>query len=350
MSAIPREERIHYVGASEIAAVCHQNPFKTRYEVWCEKKGLLEPENLDNKPAVRIGKALEDEIAEWWAEENGIEVRPYNEHHVHRDCPRYASSFDYITADGELVECKAPGYKAWRAWAGEPSLPHELQLQAEMDCAHDRVAKRAWLVILPLGEGVAPKGFPYEARPVTQDRMLAEVQDFWQSIDRNDPPQPDYSRDARAVLAARNALLKEGGLSAEPFFTQDAHMAERIARRQELAAEIKAATGEKKALDARNHGRDGRAQADGGGRPQGQPLDYRREADPRAHEGGLRPHVGRVGRAAVGFEAALAGERRGLFVARHPREPADGRVPGVSVANGRPLPPVPHLPRVHLRL
>ena len=251
MSAIPREERINFVGASEIAAVVGQNKYKSRYQVWLEKKGLVQPDDLSDKPPVLIGQALESFIAERWAEKNGIEVRPYKAHHVHRDCPRYASSFDYITADGELVECKAPGYKAWHAWGEQPSLPHEIQVQAEMDCAHDRVASRAWLLILPLGEGKDPFAFPYDARPVVQGRLLSEVEDFWQSIDRNDPPPPDEGRDPAAVIAARNALLAgQKSLSPVPLVTDDAIIAAKIARRQELGAAIRGQTGEKKALDA----------------------------------------------------------------------------------------------------
>ena len=247
MSAIPREERIKFVGASEVPAVVNQNPFKTRYQVWLEKAGLVEPDDLSDKPAVLIGQALETFIAERWAEKEGVQVQPYNEHRVHRDCPRYASSFDFVTADGELVECKAPGYRAWRAWGEQPSLPHELQLQAEMDCDQ---RERGWLVILPLGEGKDPIGFPYDARPDVQGRLLSEVENFWQSIDRRDPPPADYGRDAKAVIASRNALLAGATLSATPLVTDDPHIAAKIGRHKELGAEGRALDGERKALQA----------------------------------------------------------------------------------------------------
>lgn len=112
------------------------------------------------------------------------------------------------------------------------------------------MAKRAWLVILPLGLGVDPIGFPYDARPLTQGRLLGEVDDFWRSIDRNEPPQPDFERDAAAVVAARRALIGGEGLLPAPFVTPDPHMAAKLARHKELGADIRAMEGERKALSA----------------------------------------------------------------------------------------------------
>ena len=247
MSAIPQEERIKYVGASEVAAICHQHPYKSHYQLWCEKKRLVPREDVSGKMAVKLGQRLEPFIADEWAATEGIKVRAVGDYMVHPDCPRYGASLDFMADDNVVVETKVVGVRQWQAWREAPPLHYELQLQAQMDCAR---AQHGVLVVLPLGFHADPHPFRYDARPVTQGRLLSEVEDFWRTVDRNDPPEPDYGRDARAVAAARAALLAEGGLSPTPLVTDDPGIVAKIARRQEIGASIREATGEKKALDA----------------------------------------------------------------------------------------------------
>lgn len=47
------------IGGSEIASVMNESKYKTRYQLWLEKTGAVEPEDLSNNFAVNRGKTLE---------------------------------------------------------------------------------------------------------------------------------------------------------------------------------------------------------------------------------------------------------------------------------------------------
>ena len=247
MSQIPRDERIHYVGASEVPAVVHQHPYKTRYRLWMEKKGLTAPDDIGDKMAVQLGQALEPFIAERWGAAEGVKVLPVDEYMIHPDCPRYGASLDFVSDDNLVIETKVVGARQWDAWRGQPPLHYELQLQSQMDCAR---AERGVIVLLPLGFHAEPAPFHYDARPAVQRKLLAEVEDFWRTVDRNEQPEPDYGKDAQAVIAAKNALLAGGNLSETPLETSDPGIVDKIGRYKALGADIRGLEGERKALQA----------------------------------------------------------------------------------------------------
>lgn len=68
------EERKTYIGASEIAAICGINSYDTPRHVWMVKKGLATVE--DNLP-MKIGRLLEDTVAQEFAKEIGVNVRAF---------------------------------------------------------------------------------------------------------------------------------------------------------------------------------------------------------------------------------------------------------------------------------
>lgn len=69
LTVCDREEwlkmRKHKIGGSDVAAIMGLSPFKssTPYKVWAEKTGLVEPEDISDKPTVEWGTRLEGVIA-----------------------------------------------------------------------------------------------------------------------------------------------------------------------------------------------------------------------------------------------------------------------------------------------
>lgn len=52
------------IGGSDAAAIVGLNPYKTNVELWEEKAGLRQPEDISNKPYVKYGIAAEDHLRE----------------------------------------------------------------------------------------------------------------------------------------------------------------------------------------------------------------------------------------------------------------------------------------------
>jgi putative phage-type endonuclease len=77
--------RLTGIGGSEAAIVCGLSPWKTPVQLWQEKTGRVQPENLDDKEIVRWGVLLEDVICDEYARRQGVKVRRLNDTRVHKD-------------------------------------------------------------------------------------------------------------------------------------------------------------------------------------------------------------------------------------------------------------------------
>lgn len=102
----PREawlkKRRHFIGGSEASAILGLNPYKTNIEVWQEKTGRVEPEDISHKPYVKYGIEAEKYLAALFAlDYPQYEVRANPAYKVYTH-PQYL--FISGTLDGGLVE------------------------------------------------------------------------------------------------------------------------------------------------------------------------------------------------------------------------------------------------------
>lgn len=90
------------LGASDAGTIIGVNKWKTNVDLWKEKVGILEPEDISGKPQVKLGHDEEPLIRELFSLENPkykvVYESPYklifNDKH----------SFLFCTPDGELIE------------------------------------------------------------------------------------------------------------------------------------------------------------------------------------------------------------------------------------------------------
>ena len=59
--------RKNYIGGSDASAVLGMNPYKTNLELWKEKTGIVQPEDISEKPYVKYGHAAESYLRELFA-------------------------------------------------------------------------------------------------------------------------------------------------------------------------------------------------------------------------------------------------------------------------------------------
>ena len=95
------------IGASEAAAVIGLSPYKTNVELWEEKTGRREPEDISDKPYVKYGTEAEKHLRALFA----LDFPQYEVNYKDFDM-RYNSDYPFIfaTLDGDLTE-KATGRK-----------------------------------------------------------------------------------------------------------------------------------------------------------------------------------------------------------------------------------------------
>ena len=66
-----QEERMMYIGGSDIAAIMGQSRWKTPYRLWAEKTGKIEVPDLSTNESVEMGTRLEQFVADLFSEKTG---------------------------------------------------------------------------------------------------------------------------------------------------------------------------------------------------------------------------------------------------------------------------------------
>lgn len=233
MSALSPEDRIRYVGASEVGAVIGINPYKSRYALWMEKAGKVPVEDLSGRIPVLVGQALEETVAQKWAADNGVQITRPDGYLVHPECERTGASLDFIGANGGkplAVEIKTVGESAFQRWEdGRPPFSYICQVEHQLACAQ---IDEGVLVVLVGNREI--RDFPVPAHPPMQKHILGEVQDFWKSVDADEPPDPDFRAD-QATL--NRIVLPEQGKEVEVDDTELAGDIDRMARLREIVQE-----------------------------------------------------------------------------------------------------------------
>lgn len=119
------------LGGSDIGTALGFNPFKTPYQLWLEKTGQVEPEDISQKVAIQIGNELEDLVARMFTQETGLEVQRDNKTHVHKEYPFLLANIDRkIIGQEALLECKTTGAHNAGQWAGD-NVPASYLLQVQ---------------------------------------------------------------------------------------------------------------------------------------------------------------------------------------------------------------------------
>lgn len=188
------QQRRTFLGASEVAAVCGLDPFRSPLDVWASKKGLI----ADSRSvAADLGNLFEAPLLNYYAARNGRTLtqpgtlqRP--------DHPWMAATPDAI-ADGQRnVQVKVVGRHMVQLWGAEPPDYVQAQVQWEM-----------WVAGLAITDVVACLGgTDYQEFAVARhDGAIGYLVElcsrFWTDyVVADRMPEIDGSDSARAILAA----------------------------------------------------------------------------------------------------------------------------------------------------
>lgn len=198
------EERRTGVGGSDAAATVGMDPWKTALDVFLDKTGQVEAENLDEVERVRFGTIMEAPIADEYARRFGVKVRRRNQLLRSPAYPWMIANVDRVIEGQQRgLECKNVGEHAFRngEW-GEPGtdeVPENYLLQ----CRHYMIVTGfdEWHLAACVGGN---RLVVYEIRRDTElDAMLVEGEHaFWQCVETGHAPEPDFAH------ASTTALLK----------------------------------------------------------------------------------------------------------------------------------------------
>jgi predicted phage-related endonuclease len=196
------EKRKGYVTSTEVSSLYGENPYKTFYELWHIKRGLIDEPQLDSN-YVLFGKIVEPAIVEMIKLENPEWVIEPCNVFGYDDTDKIGSSFDYyVTIDGVrgLLEIKSTSYAEYKKQYFEDDngdieapIHYEIQAQVELELMPDA----AFIMqVAFLADTRTLKYIRRERDAEMAQEMRKAVRDFWAM---QSPPEPDYSRDKQLI-------------------------------------------------------------------------------------------------------------------------------------------------------
>ncbi|MBO9602579.1 MAG: YqaJ viral recombinase family protein [Novosphingobium sp.] len=196
--------RARHVGASEVAALFDASPYLTRFELWHRKKGNIATPEFD---AMRDDGTPDNERIYWGIRLEAAIIEAAKERYGYTD----REQVDRLDNGGGLgchpdrrvacpqrgpgvLEIKCVDWLERKSWGDEPPLHYLLQSQTQQGL--DGVT---WGDVLVLVGGNKLERFQYDFRPKVFAEIEKRTAEFWRSVEADEPPPADYSRDLDAI-------------------------------------------------------------------------------------------------------------------------------------------------------
>lgn len=111
------------IGGSDAATVCGLSPYRTKRDLYYDKRGIVSVDDaIDNWAALEIGHLLEDLVARIFERKTGYKTFPAQMMFQHPQYPFMLADVDRVVAlpDGSyaLLEIKTCGYNVQQNWFG----------------------------------------------------------------------------------------------------------------------------------------------------------------------------------------------------------------------------------------
>ena len=183
------------VGGSDMSTILGLNSFKTPYELWLEKTGRVEPEDISDKWAIVKGNALENELRKRFRAQHPemIVTDGTDKQFISREKPYLRASLDGILQreDGSfgILEIKTAGNRRagdWHDEDGNLRIPPYYLVQVEF---YMLVTGWTWgYVYAAIGDD-EPVEIPFQADVEDMAAIDKAAADFWRFVTTDTPPQ-----------------------------------------------------------------------------------------------------------------------------------------------------------------
>ena len=189
-------ERRKGIGGSDVGAILGVSPWKSAATVYLEKIGEIPLEGNDSE-RMRIGRDLEEYVAQRFSEATGKKVRRNNHMLHHDDYPFIFADIDReVVGENAILECKTTNSYAKSQWENGAPIYYELQCQHYMLVTG---AERCYIACL-----IGNEAFTYhviERDAEAMSALLSIEKDFWMNyVEAGQLPPPDGSEDYSEAL------------------------------------------------------------------------------------------------------------------------------------------------------
>lgn len=181
-------ERKSYLGGSDCATILGCNPYGNIIELWQEKIGYKEVEDISDKPVIRAGNYLEPVVAQWFEDDTKKPLEIAKNTFYHKTIPYMAANVDrLVKGESAILECKTAGRDIGWGKDGDNIIPdHYLCQVAHYVATLD--LERAYIAVLIAGSDF--RHFVYERNAKLEEMLIKKEKEFWDCITTNTPPEP----------------------------------------------------------------------------------------------------------------------------------------------------------------
>lgn len=194
------------IGGSDAAVIMGMNPYKSLYQLWLEKTGQAEPEDLSDNQFVYWGTKNEANIAEWFTETTGKKVQRLGTLRSKKHPFMLANVDRTVIGENAGLEIKTAGVSQYSKWKDD-EIPDVYYCQ----CCHYMAVTGAdyWYIAVLLG-GNESKWKRIERNEEDIKTLIEAEKEFWELVQTKTAPPVDGSASCAAALSER---FKGGGSS-----------------------------------------------------------------------------------------------------------------------------------------
>ena len=186
------------IGGSDASVIVGLNRWKSPFQLWLEKTGTAEPEDLSDNEYVYWGKVLEEAVAQRFCELTGKKVQRRGLLQMD-EYPFILASVDrMVVGENAGLECKTCNGFAAKEWEDD-----EVPAAYYVQCQHYMMVTgcdRWYIAVLIGGNRFVWKEIPRNDNEI--DLLLEAEVDFWNKVTTGTMPEVDGSESCKDALAA----------------------------------------------------------------------------------------------------------------------------------------------------
>lgn len=230
-----KDDRRKFIGGSDAAAIMGLSRYKGAYQLWLEKTGREEQEDISEKESVRFGVLLEGTVAQEWARRHNAKVRRVNERIVHHDFPFIRAQIDRRIVGGGILECKTASLRFADEWTDTMPVHYWVQVQHQLMVTG---IDEAWVACLVGGQELKEYHVPRNEEFISA--MIEKELEFWDCVTEDTPPEATTVAEARQAWPNSQQLPVYGGDEEFQMVVKLCNLENDIARLEDEAEKIKA--------------------------------------------------------------------------------------------------------------
>lgn len=199
------------IGGSDAGTICGLNPYSSAYALWAEKTGAMEPEDISEKEAVRLGNDLEDYVAKRFTEKTGIKVRKVNYTFRNDKYPFAHANIDRdIVGEDAGLEIKTTSNFEYIKLCENGEFPASWYCQI-LHYMMVTEKKKWYLAVICFGKGFYTFEIERTEAIEKEIRALEEIErGFWAEVQTKTPPKIDGSKATSEAVDSIFGNAREG--------------------------------------------------------------------------------------------------------------------------------------------